>query len=54
MNATAQLHDLGQNRRLDKMTGGLRSSQTHGLYFGDLAVTARSAANQIGWQGESL
>ena len=54
MKTTQQLDDLGQNRRLGNITGGLGSSQTHGLYVGDLAVTARTAATQIGWQGESL
>jgi len=54
MKTTQQLDDLGQNRRLGNITGGLGSSQTHGLYVGDLAVTARTAAMQIGWQGESL
>ena len=53
MNATTQLHDLGQDPRLDRMTGGLGCGQTLGLCFGDLAMTARSAT-QIGWQGESL
>jgi hypothetical protein len=54
MKTTQQLDDLGQKRRLDSIPGGLGSSRAHGLYIGDLAVTARTAATQIGWQGESL
>jgi hypothetical protein len=54
MKTKRQLDDLGRNRRLDNFTGGLGSSQTHGLDIGDLAVTARTAAMLIGWQGESL
>jgi hypothetical protein len=50
MKTTQQLDDLGQNRRLDNITGGLGSSKTHGLYIGDLAVTARAAAMLIGRQ----
>ena len=42
--------DLGRNRRLDNFTGGLASSQTHGLYTDDLAVTAREATMQISRQ----
>jgi hypothetical protein len=44
--STQQLGDLGQSRSRDNITGGLLSSQTHGLYIGDLAVTARTAAMQ--------
>jgi|HubBroStandDraft_4_1064222.scaffolds.fasta_scaffold61509_2 hypothetical protein len=50
METTQQLNDLGQNRRPDNITGGLGSSQTHGLYIGDLAVTARTARMQTGRQ----
>ncbi len=48
--ATPQLHDLDQSLWLDNITGGLGSSQTHGPYIDDLAVTARAAAMQIGRQ----
>lgn len=54
MKTTQRIDNPGQDRRIDNITGGLGSSQTHGLYIGDLAVTARAAAVQIGWQGESL
>ena len=50
MKTKRQLDDLGQNQRLDKITGGLGSSQTHGLYTVDLAVTVRATAMQIGRQ----
>jgi len=45
MKTTQQLDDLGRNRRLDNITGH-GSSQTHGLYIGDSAATARTAAMQ--------
>jgi hypothetical protein len=48
MKTTRQLDDLGQNRRLGNITGGQGSSQTHGLYIGDLAVTARTPDMQTG------
>jgi hypothetical protein len=44
--STPQLGDVGQNRSRDNITGGIPSSQTHGLYISDLAVTARTAAMQ--------
>ncbi len=50
MKATPQLHDLDQSLCLDNITGGLGSNQTHGLYIADPAVTARTAAMQIGRQ----
>jgi hypothetical protein len=53
MNTTRQLDDPGQNRRLDNITGGQGSSQTHGLYIGELAVAVRAAAMEFGWQGGS-
>jgi hypothetical protein len=50
MKTKRQLDDLGRNRRLGNFTGGLGSSQTHGLYTDDLAVTARDATMQISRQ----
>jgi hypothetical protein len=50
MKTTQQLDDLGRERRLDNNTGGLGSSQPHGLYTDNLAVTARAAAMQISRQ----
>ena len=54
MNKTQQLDELGQKLRLDNIPEGLGSSQASGLYIGDLAVTALTAAKQVNWQGESL
>lgn len=54
MKTTQQLDDLGRNGRLDNIIRRSGSSRTHGLHIGDLAVTAGTAAMQIGWQGESL
>jgi hypothetical protein len=54
MKTTQQRDDLDQNRRLYNPPRGLRSSQTRRPCIGGLAVTARTAAMQIGWQGESL
>ena len=53
MKTTQQLNDLGQNRRLGNITRGLGSSQTHGLYIGDVAVTERTAAMQTGREEET-
>jgi len=49
--STQQLGDLGQNRSRDIITGGIPSSQTHGLCI-DLAVTARTSAMQTRRQGK--
>jgi transaldolase len=53
MNATRQLHDLGQNLWLDNTTRDLLSSGTHRQYIDELATTF-PAAMQVGWQEESL
>jgi hypothetical protein len=50
MITTQQVDDLGRNRRLDNITSAVGSSQTHGLYIDDLAVSARTAAMQFSWQ----
>jgi hypothetical protein len=50
MKTTPQLLDLDQSLCLDNITGGLGSSQTHGLFIDDPAVTARASAIQIGRQ----
>lgn len=39
MNATQQLHDLGQSLWLDNITRGLLTSGTLGRYIGELSVT---------------
>ena len=40
MNATRQLHDLGQSLWLDNMTRGLLTSGTLARYIREFAVTA--------------
>jgi hypothetical protein len=53
MNATQQLHDLGQNRWLDNITRDLLSNARHRHYMDEPAVTIPAPVTQIGCQEES-
>jgi len=52
MNATRQLHDLGQNRWLDNITRDLLSNATHRQYIDELATAFPASAIPIGCQEE--
>jgi len=48
MNATQQLHDLGQSLWLDNITRALLASGTLGRYFRDFAVTGELKTVSMG------
>jgi hypothetical protein len=52
MNATQQLHDLGQGSWRDNITRDLPSSRTLKHNIDELSVTYPATAHRIGWQEE--